>query len=288
MPPWQIPNRAVITLQYPRFTTGCVISLQSAHGSLSNNVTAMRYIALRVWSVESACLRCRAGHPVGRANHTVQQRTGDRRGRILILFCRNGMHKRSHDQDMRRLPSRLRTASQDSSACVLVGASVVVTIALRDLATVLRWNHERIRISTVALVTLAVGPGLLVNGYMKEFIGRPRPADTILFGGDHPFVAAAEWSQACYHNCSFISGEASGIAWIICLLPLWPHRERLRLFWPMTAIVGVTGMLRVAFGRHYLSDVILGSLSTLVVFAAIACLSEVLTSRFDPIPDNRR
>jgi lipid A 4'-phosphatase len=165
-------------------------------------------------------------------------------------------------------------------ALPMVGASVVVTIALRDLASGLRWNHERIRISTIALMTLALGPGLLVNGYMKEFIGRPRPADTLLFGGDHPFVAAAEWSQACHHNCSFISGEASGIAWIICLLPFWPYRDRLRLFWPMLLIIGVTDILRVAFGRHYLSDVVLGSLSTLVVFAAIACLCEILTNRF--------
>jgi lipid A 4'-phosphatase len=35
----------------------------------------------------------------------------------------------------------------------------------------------------------------------------------------------------------------------------------------------------VAFGRHYLSDVVLGALSTLVVFSAIACLCEGLTER---------
>jgi lipid A 4'-phosphatase len=174
----------------------------------------------------------------------------------------------------------LKTLRRVFYALPMVGASVVVTISLRDLASGLRWNHERIRVSTIALVTLALGPGLLVNGYMKEFIGRPRPADTVLFGGDHPFVAAAEWSQACYHNCSFVSGEASGIAWIICLLPLWPHRERLKVLWPMAVIIIATDMLRIAFGRHYLSDVALGSLSTLVVFAAIACLSESLTRQF--------
>ncbi|ATU93986.1 hypothetical protein BLM14_19040 [Phyllobacterium zundukense] len=182
----------------------------------------------------------------------------------------------------------LKTLRRVFYALPMVGASVIVTIALRDLAFGMRWNHERIRISTIALTTLALGPGLLVNGYMKEFIGRPRPADTLLFGGNHHFVAAAEWSQACHHNCSFVSGEASGIVWIICLLPLWPHRDRLRLLWPMITIVGVADMLRVAFGRHYLSDVVLGSLSTLVVFAAMACLCEVLTSRFYPIPGSRR
>jgi lipid A 4'-phosphatase len=181
----------------------------------------------------------------------------------------------------------LKTLRRVFYALPMVGASVVVTIALRDLASGLRWSHERIRISTIALITLAVDPGLLVNGYMKEFIGRPRPADTFLFGGDHPFIAAAEWSQACQHNCSFVSGEASGIAWIVCLLPFWPHRERLRLFSAMIVIIGLTDMLRVAFGRHYLSDVVLGSLSTLVVFSAIACLCETLTNRFGVAPERR-
>ena len=176
----------------------------------------------------------------------------------------------------------LKTLRRVFYALPMVGASIVVTIALRDLASGLRWDHERIRIATTALVTLALGPGLLVNAFMKEFIGRPRPADTVLFGGDLPFVAAAEWSKACYHNCSFVSGEAAGMAWIICLLPLWPHHERRRVFTLMLAIVIVTDMLRVVFGRHYISDVVLGSLSTLVIFAAVACTGEALARRLYP------
>ncbi|MEK1891175.1 MAG: phosphatase PAP2 family protein [Phyllobacterium sp.] len=164
----------------------------------------------------------------------------------------------------------------------MVGASIVVTLALRDLASGLRWNHERVRISTAAVITLALGPGLLVNAFLKEFVGRPRPADTLLFGGDLPFAAAAEWSRSCMHNCSFVSGEAAGIAWIICLLPLWPHQPRQKVFWFMLGIVVLTDMLRVAFGRHYLSDIVLGSLSTLVIFSVVAFLSEVLTRNFYP------
>ncbi len=181
----------------------------------------------------------------------------------------------------------LKTLRRVLYALPMVAASIVVAIALRDLASGLRWNHERIRISTVALITLALGPGLLVNAYLKDFVGRPRPGDSVLFGGDQPFVAAAEWSNACYHNCSFISGEAAGIAWIICLLPLWPRHDRRKLFWLMLALVVLTDTLRVAFGRHYLSDVVLGSLSTLVVFAAIAWMCEILTVRFSPSPNNR-
>lgn len=164
-----------------------------------------------------------------------------------------------------------------------VGVIVIIGIIWRDRAAGLRWNHKRIRIVTIALTTFALGPGLLVNGYMKPFIGRPRPANTLLFGGEQPFIAAGEWSNACFRNCSFVSGEAAGMAWIICLLPLWPHRDRHRLIMPMVALIAATGLLRVAFGRHYLSDVILGALATVVVFSAVACLCEGLTSLFDQL-----
>jgi lipid A 4'-phosphatase len=163
----------------------------------------------------------------------------------------------------------------------IIGVIVVIGIMLRDYASGLRWSNERIRISTIALVTFALGPGLLVNGYMKSFIGRPRPANTVLFGGEHAFVAAGKWSYACFSNCSFVSGEAAGMTWIFCLLPLWPYRDRYKLILLMTAIVTATALLRVAFGRHYLSDVVLGALSTLVVFSAIACLCEGLTERHE-------
>jgi lipid A 4'-phosphatase len=161
----------------------------------------------------------------------------------------------------------------------IVGVAVIAGILWRDGAAGLRWPHERVRIATIALLTYALGPGLLVN-VMKLGFGRPRPANTLLFGGDHHFVAAAEWSNACFRNCSFVSGEAAGMAWILCLLPLFAYSRRHRLVWPMIGVTLATGLLRVVFGRHYLSDVILGSLTTLIVFSAIACICEGLTNRF--------
>ncbi|QND51175.1 phosphatase PAP2 family protein [Phyllobacterium sp. 628] len=173
----------------------------------------------------------------------------------------------------------LKTLRRAFYALPIVAAAVVVTIALRDLASGLRWSHERIRISTIALVTLAVGPGLFVNAFLKEFVGRPRPDAVWLFGGEHPFVAAAQLSNVCQHNCSFVSGEAAGIAWLVCLLPLWPHDVRKRLIWPIAAIIIVTDILRVAFGRHYLSDVVLGTLATVTIFCILTTVCEIWTSR---------
>ncbi len=150
----------------------------------------------------------------------------------------------------------------------------VIVFMMRDFALGLRWRHMRFRLSAIALITLVLGPGLLVNGFLKEFVGRPRPDDTLLFGGDNAFVAVGEWATTCQHNCSFVSGEASSIAWLICVLPLLPRKTRSHCIAPVLAIVFVTDMLRVAFGRHYLSDVVLGSLSTVTLYCCLVSACE--------------
>jgi lipid A 4'-phosphatase len=156
----------------------------------------------------------------------------------------------------------------------VVVAIVVVAILARDLAAGRRFADGRVRFTTTALASFLVGPGLLVNVFLKEYWGRPRPASTDMFGGLLPFVPAGEWSNACPGNCSFVSGEASSIFWLICLIPLWPQRLRGRAALGIAAICAFTAGLRVAFGGHYLSDVVLGGLSTPIVFSALAVLVE--------------
>ena len=87
---------------------------------------------------------------------------------------------------------------------------------------------------------LLVGPGLIVNVFLKEYWGRPRPASTDLFGGLLPFVPAGDWSNACLDNCSFVSGEASSIFWLVCLVPLWPRRLRGKAALAIAAICAVS------------------------------------------------
>ena len=156
----------------------------------------------------------------------------------------------------------------------VVVAVVVVAMLARDLAAGRRLADGRVRFSMTAIVALLVGPGLIVNVFLKEYWGRPRPVSTDLFGGTLPFVPAGEWSNACPGNCSFVSGEASSIFWLICLIPLWPQRQRGKAGVAVCAIALLAAGLRVAFGGHYFSDVVLGGLSTLIVFAALAALAE--------------
>ncbi len=124
----------------------------------------------------------------------------------------------------------------------------------------------------IVLCALVVGPVILVNALLKTFSGRPRPNDTLLFGGDLPFVPVGDFSGACVQNCSFISGEASGMGWLLCLIALAPKAKR-HLIAPPVIFLSILGAaLRVAFGGHYLSDVLLGWLSSLLVLLGLAVL----------------
>ena len=50
-----------------------------------------------------------------------------------------------------------------------------------------RVNSEYAKPCLVVILTLALGPGLLVNGILKEDWGRPRPADITVFGGSDQY-----------------------------------------------------------------------------------------------------
>jgi membrane-associated PAP2 superfamily phosphatase len=116
------------------------------------------------------------------------------------------------------------------------------------------------------IVTLIVGPGLLVNVLLKDHWGRPRPATVLNFGGGLPYVDVWRVSDYCSQNCSFVSGEASTAIWLMALGLVVPRRYRLAVL----LITGLYGLAlsvnRIAAGRHFLSDVLLAwGLTALVI-----------------------
>lgn len=114
--------------------------------------------------------------------------------------------------------------------------------------------------------------GFLVNFILKAYSGRPRPVNTDLFGGLEHFIPAGGFGGTCQSNCSFISGEAASAGWLICLIPILPAGLRPVLA-PILIVVSLaTSFLRITFGGHYLSDVLLGWLSAPLIFFALVCL----------------
>jgi len=107
------------------------------------------------------------------------------------------------------------------------------------------------------LVVLAIGPGLVVNGILKEHWGRARPRDVTEFGGDRRFTPAFVISDQCERNCSFTAGHPSaGFALAALGYAYASRRKRWQVIAAATGFGLIVGLARVAAGGHFLSDVL--------------------------------
>ena len=114
-------------------------------------------------------------------------------------------------------------------------------------------------------ITLALGPGLLVNMGLKEHWSRPRPVHVQEFGGSAQFMPWWRTDGSCRKNCSFVSGEVSGAFWLVAPASFAPPPVRTLAVAAAMTVGLVTALGRVAFGGHFLSDAIFAALLTLLV-----------------------
>jgi lipid A 4'-phosphatase len=130
--------------------------------------------------------------------------------------------------------------------------------------------------------SLIVGPGLLVNGLLKEHWGRARPDAIEQYGGTAHFTPAFQIAHECAHNCSFTSGEAASLSTTAMVLSVvtWPWTStatRFLLMSILSIIAGAGSFLRVMMGRHFLSDILF---SFLLCALVILVLEQVLDFAF--------
>ncbi|MBU1383533.1 MAG: phosphatase PAP2 family protein [Alphaproteobacteria bacterium] len=163
-------------------------------------------------------------------------------------------------------------ALRSSSTWIMAGVLLLALFQVARHALAGRIAGQVARRSLWLLSGLVVGPGLLVNGVLKEHWGRPRPIATDLFGGEAPFQTVWVISDWCDRNCSFVSGEASSAAWLVAAALIAPRRFRTAAT-ALAAIYAVAlSINRIAFGAHWLSDVLLAWLLCALVFMALARL----------------
>ncbi len=115
------------------------------------------------------------------------------------------------------------------------------------------------------IATLAIGPGLVVNLSLKDHWHRPRPINTQNFNGPAEFKPWWDDAGACKKNCSFVSGEAASGFWMVAPAMVLPPPARGGALVAAFAFGVGASLLRMAFGGHYLSDVLLGALVTLII-----------------------
>jgi lipid A 4'-phosphatase len=117
------------------------------------------------------------------------------------------------------------------------------------------------------VITLALGPGLMANGVFKAHWGRPRPVEVTQFGGKQQFVAWWNTHGTCQSNCSFVSGESATAAWTFAPALLVPMPWRPAALGAAALFTVSISMVRMAFGGHFLTDVVFGALiSGLVIW----------------------
>ncbi len=115
------------------------------------------------------------------------------------------------------------------------------------------------------LTSLMLGPGLIVSIILKDNWGRPRPWMTEYFGGDFPYVPVWKITEFCDKNCSFVSGEASVVVWLISVAFIVPLAWRRTIAIAILIVAVLLSLNRIAFGGHFLSDVVLSWEITLLV-----------------------
>jgi lipid A 4'-phosphatase len=112
------------------------------------------------------------------------------------------------------------------------------------------------RAALYLLLALAIGPGLIVNTAFKDHWGRARPSQVTEFGGTQQFTPAFLPSLACERNCSFVSGHAALGFYLVSFAFLVPMRRRRLAIAAAVAAGGLFGLVRIAQGAHFLSDVV--------------------------------
>ena len=114
------------------------------------------------------------------------------------------------------------------------------------------------QLAMAVFLVLAIGPGLIVNSLLKDNFGRPRPVQSVEFGGELPSKALfeANWGGK---GKSFPSGHAAvPLAFLILSCWLWRREQRdkaVALALLLLGWYGGTSWARVAAGGHHFSDV---------------------------------
>jgi membrane-associated phospholipid phosphatase len=138
----------------------------------------------------------------------------------------------------------------------------------RRFGFAVRWAPDG-RSAFFLAASFTIGTALIVNLGMKDHLHRPRPVHVTEFGGHDEFRPWYRFDGACRKNCGFASGEASSAFWMIAPALLAPPPFRAPAIASAVAFGVAASALRIAFGGHFLSDVLFGGLISLIVVFAV-------------------
>jgi lipid A 4'-phosphatase len=155
-----------------------------------------------------------------------------------------------------------------------IGGGLVFLLSYRRKDWV-RWRGPGLFL----FLLLLLGPGLLVNGLLKDLSGRPRPSEVSTLGGMWPFARVWHWGLPGKGQ-SFPSGHASMAYYWTCLFFLARGRKRWLGLGLGLAFGALMSWARMSQGGHFLSDTLF---SGAFIFTLAAALSPLI--HWQPAPE---
>jgi lipid A 4'-phosphatase len=144
------------------------------------------------------------------------------------------------------------------------------------------------RTAVFLILTMLLGPGLLVNVALKEHWGRPRPIDLTQFGGQEHFVPWWDPRGDCPNNCSFVSGDVATVAWTFAPAALVPGPWQPLAFAGAFVLTTLMAAIRIMAGAHFPSDTIFAGVFTyLLIWLAYAVIYRWPTRLDDKMVEDR-
>ncbi len=147
-------------------------------------------------------------------------------------------------------------------AWILVGIAVIAALLSYFVDSFKKWQKPAL----VAILTLAIGAGFITHLVFKDHWGRPRPKQSIEFGGSQNF--RPYYSPNLFHqpepSKSFPCGHCS-MGFFFFAIALIGRRIGNKALeyagWILAfGLGGLLGIARIMQGAHFLSDVLMSAL----------------------------
>lgn len=147
--------------------------------------------------------------------------------------------------------STLKFYGEDKAFCSFIYKLVNYLVIAIIFYSIFHFKKNKLY-SLMIIISLAIGPGLLINTILKEHWGRPRPYQVLRDGQQFSPIYDANFNKN--YNNSMPSGHSSigyfmGVPFIL--------QQRRKLGYTIGIMSGfLVGIVRILQGGHYLSDVI--------------------------------
>ncbi len=120
-------------------------------------------------------------------------------------------------------------------------------------------NLKKAFLNLTILMSLILGPGVVVNLMLKDNFGRARPKQIVEFGAIKTFTNVYEKANQCKSNCSFSSGHAAAAYSFTTIAFLVPAQYQFVTYIAGFAFGTIVGIGRMIQGGHFGSDVVVSA-----------------------------